>query len=1059
MPIGFSQPLYLWLLLLAVPVAWSAAYYLKPLSTGRRRAALTLRLLAMLLVILALAGAQMVRRHHDLSVVAVMDESESMLRFAPRPQLNPNDPQAPATLQEWSRTWLNLAGKDRKVDDRLGLVTYDARPTVVAMPSAVQSLDTGIVTQPRQGSRGGAAIRLAMAMLPPDTARRLVLVSDGNDTAEVDLLAAARQAAGAGVPIDVLPVKYALDREVMVEGLYTPAQARQGQTAAVRVVLRATSPATGQLFLLRNGEPVDLNGTAEGHFATIASDQWIAAPVAKISAGDGVSDHASQLGRYTLVKVIELPLSDSGANRFEAIFEPDVDTDAVVTNNRASAFTLVRGQGKVLILSQEPKAETQRMVDALQEHGIETQVGPGNSLPVDLAELSRFDTVILANVPAEQMDESQQSLLAQFVSDTGGGLVVLGGPDSFGAGGWTNSPLSKILPVDCELPAQLVLPTGALVIVIDRSGSMAAPVNDTAMNQQQVAAEAAVMAIATLYPRDLVGVVSFDYGARWDVPLAYNANRRGVMDKVRGIQPEGGTNIYSGVEAAYNALAEIETDVAAVKHIILLTDGQSTDGDYPDLLRRMKQRNISLSTIGVGNGVDGNLLGMLAAQGGGKYYPIINPRQLPQVFIKEARTIRKNLIREIPFLPKLVLSGSPVLGGLTRTPPLEGFVRTAPRQDPRVFLAMVGPEDEPILAHWQVGLGQVAAFTSDATSRWGKRWVDWDGYGDFWSRMVRAVGRPGSSRDLELTTRFVDDELVLTIDAAHAGGAGGASSDNQTPNDAGSFSQLARVQAAVVGPDGERQMMALHQTGPGQYEVKLPAASSGSYLVSVLGEDAKGNRQFVSGGANRPPGLELRRFSSNEGLLEEVARLTGGRVLQADAGQITGLFSRDGKIEASRSVRPLWRLLVWLLLPLFLLDVAVRRLSWDPSAVRAWLGLREGGRTRAGDAEVTLAALRNRGGRKKVNEGVTPVAAATAVSSSKASAKTVVAQSSIAAAAKLDAAAQQSAAGASKQPTAGSSGTTESKNKPDKNAETPPATGTSRLMDAKRRARQKLDES
>lgn len=1066
MPIGFSQPLNLLLLLLAVPVAWSAAHYLQPLSTGRRRAAMAVRLLAMLLVILALAGAQAVRRHHDLSVVAVVDESESMLRFAPRETLDVNDPQKPVNLQDWTRQWLRMASVDRKADDRLGLVTYDNRPTVVAMPGPTDSIDTGIVTQPRQGSRGGAAVRLAMAMLPPDTARRLVLVSDGNDTSEVDLLAAARQAAGAGVPIDVLPIDYALSREVMVEGLYTPSQARQGQTAAIRVVLHATTPTAGQLFLLRNGLPIDLNGKAQGQGAAIATDQWIVSHITSNTSNSSSSDTQSSqsqtqspaaAGQYTLVKLIELPLSDAGANRFEAIFEPDEGSDAVATNNKATAFTLVRGQGKVLILSQEPKAETQRLVSALEEHGIQTQTGPGNGLPVDLAELSRYDTVILQNVPAEQMDESQQALLSQYVSDTGGGLVVMGGPDAFGAGGWTNSPLSKIFPVDCQLPAQFILPTGALVIVIDRSGSMREPVGGTPLTQQEVAAEAAVMAIATLYPRDLVGVVSFDSGARWDVPLAFNPDRRDVMSKIRAIQSEGGTNIFSGLEEAYSALADVETDTAAVKHIILLTDGQSGGGNYADLLERMKKRNISLSTIGVGNGVDGQLLTMLAKQGRGKYYPIINPRQLPQVFIKEARTIRKNLIREIPFLPKLVLSGSPVLAGLTRTPPLEGFVRTAPRKDPRVFLAMVGPEDEPILAHWQVGLGQVAAFTSDATSRWGQRWVDWDGYGDFWSRMVRSIGRPGSSRDLELTTRFADDELVLTVDAAHAGTSGSA-------QDATSFSQLKSVQAAVVGPDGRRQLVTLGQTGPGQYEAKLPAATSGSYLVSVLGEDREGKRQFVAGGANRPPGLELRRFASNRALLEEVAHLTGGRVLDANSAQVTGLFARDGKIEASRSIRPLWRLLIWLLLPLFLIDVAVRRLSWDPSAIRAWLGIREGGRTRGGDAQATLATLRQKGKRTATqgSDSQQPVAQPMAQASSASSTTSIEsaqARGSQSAAAKLDqAAAQTKASGKGKADDAArAAGQSKEQGKGKDDGE--PSTGTSRLMDAKRRARQKLDES
>ncbi len=1020
----FDQPHYLWLLLLALPVAWSAWRFLRSLSPVRKYTAMTVRLLALLLVVLALAGLEMVRHHQDLTVVAVVDESESMMRFAPRPTLDPNDPQPITSLGEWSRQWLAMATRDRRVDDRLGLVTYDHRPTVQVMPTSDATLERGVVPRPVEGSKAGAAIRLAMALLPADTSRRLVLVSDGNDTAEVDLLTAARQAASAGVPIDVLPVDYQLRHEVMVEGLHAPSQARQGQTAAIRVVLRGTHPAEGTLHLLRNSQPVDLNGGAPGTGAAIAPSQWTATRNAQ----------GQEAGQYTLVKLIELPLADVGASRFEAVFEPAQEADVVTANNRASAFTLVRGQGQVLVLTHEPQGEAERLASMLQAHGMQTQVLPGGALPGDLAELSRYDAVILQNVPAEQMDDAQQALLTQYVSDIGGGLLVQGGPDSFGAGGWNNTTLSRIFPVDCELPAQMVLPTGALVIVMDRSGSMMAPVGGTPYSQQEVAAEAAVMAIATLYPRDLVGVVAFDHEASWVTPLGFNPDRRGVMAQVRSIQPNGGTNIYAGLELAYNGMAHIQAEDAAVKHIILLTDGQSEGRGYEELADRLKRRGITLSTIGVGDGVNNELLDMLARRGGGKFYPVTNPRQLPQVFIKEARTVRRNLIREIPFMPRRVASGSPLVAGVTEMPALEGFVRTQRKQDPRIFNALLGPEDEPILSHWQVGLGQVAAFTSDATSRWGTRWVQWDGYGDFWSRLVRAISRPASSRDLELTSWFEDDRLRIRLEASASG-----------QDQAGSgFSQLASVQAAIVAPDGQRQQVTLHQVGPGLYEAQAAATESGSYLVSVLGTDAQGGRQFVSGGANRPPGLELRRFASNRLLLEEVASITGGRVLEASPGKVTGLFAREGKIESSRAIRPLWRTLLWLLLPLFLLDVAVRRLTWDAAALRAWLGLSEAGDPAKGQAPKALAKAK-----RKVQAAQQAVAAPSTGSSSvdaKAAQKTPVAGGASpvaqmqAQAAKKQQDAKQAQAGKAAAKPADESG------------------GTSRLLDAKRRARQKLEE-
>lgn len=1018
----FDQPHYLWLLLLALPMAWVGWRWLRGLSPVRRYVALGIRLATLLVVVLALAGLEVVRYHHDLTVVAVVDESESMTRFAPRATLDPSDPQPVTTLGQWVEQWMTLASRDRRLDDRLGLVTYDNRPTVQVMPSVDATVERGVVTRPVEGSKAGAAIRLAMALLPADTARRIVWVSDGNDTAELDLLAAARQAASAGVAIDVLPVDYQIQQEVMIEGLYAPSQARQGQTAALRVVLRGTHPAPGQLYLMRNGQPVDLNGPEAGTAAPIASSQW---NITRTSDGQ-------EAGQYTLVKLIELPLADVGANRFEAIFEPAAQADAVVANNRASAFTLVRGQGQVLVLTNEPLNETRRLTDKLQSQGLKTQILPGTALPGDLAELSRYDSVILQNIPAELMDDAQQGLLTQYVSDIGGGLLVMGGPDSFGAGGWNNSTLSRIFPVDCELPAQLVLPTGALVLVIDRSGSMMSPVGGTAYSQQELAAEAAVMAISTLYPRDMIGVVAFDHAATWVTPLGYNNDRRAVMHQVRSITPSGGTNIYPGLEMAHRALASIRTDDAAVKHIIVLTDGHSDGSNYEELVQRIRQDRITVSTIGIGDGANSGLLQTIAQHGGGKFYPVDNPRKLPQVFIKEARTIRKNLIRETTFMPRLVASGSPLVSGVTHMPGLDGIVRTQRRSDPRVFNALLGPEDEPVLAHWQVGLGQVAAFTSDATTRWGGKWVEWDGYGDFWSRLVRAISRPASSRDLELTSWFEDDKLRLRLEATAAGGDGAGSG----------FAQLASVQAAVVAPDGQRQQVTLHQVGPGLYETQAQATESGSYLVSVLGMDAQGNRHFVSGGANRPPGMELRRFASRRALLEEVAFITGGRVLQAAPGQVTGLFSRDVQIPSSRAIRPLWRLLVWLLLPLFLLDVAVRRLTWDPGAIRAWLGLDR-------VSSVSDQAARALAAAKRKTQAVHAKPATTAAAQSSRAKEAAPPAAGASPIAQMQAQAQRKKQDA-QQAQAGKAA--EAK----KNQEQ--AGGTSRLLDAKRRARQKLEE-
>jgi len=313
---------------------------------------------------------------------------------------------------------------------------------------------------------------------------------------------------------------------------------------------------------------------------------------------------------------------------------------------------------------------------------------------------------------------------------------------------------------------------------------------------------------------------------------------------------------------------------------------------------------------------------------------------------------------------------------------------------------------------------------------------------------VRAISRPVSSRDLELTSWFEDDRLRIRLEATSAG-------QDQTT---GGFTQLSSVQAVIVGPDGKSQQTTLNQIGPGLYEAQTPASESGSYLVSVLGTDAQGGRQYVSGGANRPPGLELRRFASNRALLEEVANITGGRMLQASPGNVTGLFAREGRIESSRSIRPLWRTLLWLLLPLFLLDVAARRLTWDASAIRAWLGLSETGSAARGQASRAMAKARQKVQAVRQSAATNAAAdSAGSAGSSKADAKSATSTQQATGSPKVapgaspvaqlqrDAAKKQEDIRQAQAGKAASKGAEET-------------SGTSRLLDAKRRARQKLEE-
>ncbi|MCC7192284.1 MAG: VWA domain-containing protein [Phycisphaeraceae bacterium] len=1050
----FDHPELLWLLLLGVPMVWLGVYSLKTLDPLRRWIAIGLRISVLTIIILMLAGLQFVRWHTDLTVVSAMDVSDSVMRYfkpPPLPSSEGNTSTTELTPDEWARRYLKTAAQGKRTDDLYGEVIFKGEASVRAKPSFMMDSPATAVTQMRDGTDAAEGIRMSIATQPPDSAKRIIFISDGNPTvssstnrdrgavsAAGELLAAAYEAKSLGIPIDVLPLDYEVTNEVMVDGIYVPAEAREGQTVALRVVLRATNPVNGQLYLKHDGYPLDLNGAAPGNGSTIHVQDW--APETESGSVERGSTAPLTSGRFTCVRLVELPMSYSGANRFQAIFEPaEKSTDQIASNNQAEAFTLVHGQGKVLFVDTLGTGSGESLPRMLQSHNIKLDLIQPGELPVNLADLQRYDAVIFQNVPQDLIMSAQQRMLTRYVGDMGGGFLMIGGPDSFGAGGWTNTPIDKILPVECRIPSQTVVPSGALVIVIDRSGSMMSPADGTT-SKQVVANEAAVLALATLFPQDLIGVLAFSDGNEWIVPLSKNTKPLETAKLVRSIQPMGGTNIFPALVDAYDALAPLKAQDAAAKHIILLTDGQSPDGDYAGLTRKMREKGITLSTIGVGSDVDNALLSRLAQMGKGQYHPIVDPKRLPQVFIKEARSVRKNLIKEIPFRPRLIATGSPVMAGINSTPELKGLVLTGPKQDRRVFMPMVGTEGEPLFAHWQVGLGRTAAFTSDATNHWATSWLEWSGYADFWLRTIRMIARPSDSRQFDMISSIRNNTLYLRLDT-------GSSDEDENEG----FGGFLNVSGSILLPDGSVKTVVLNQIGPGIYEASVPAINEGNYIVTLFAQNARGERRAIFGGASRPGGMELRNFRSNRALLEQVAQITGGRVLDPSKPTPGSLFDRT-QVEPTRSIRPVWRMLLFWLFIVFLLDVACRRIAWNFGTIwtifKRWLGAVAGaGSTRSNEAPGTLDALKVRA--RVVNDQLAgqPLARPEDSTPTVASGRKFEASGNKAALenfAQAVGGAQVSESGAP--PTA-----------PQKGVKDTPVT-TSRLLDAKRRAQKNIDD-
>ncbi|QDU32653.1 von Willebrand factor type A domain protein [Poriferisphaera corsica] len=952
MSFAFDHPEYLWLLLFAGPIIYLGMRSLRAMNKSRRWCAIGLRLLVLVLVVLMLAGFQTVRKNDVMTVIAVLDQSESVRKFAKPPAaLGGKKHDRGYTVEQWQERLVRAVSEDRRPDDLLSVISYADRPIVRALPSKDPVFGEAIQIDTGSGTDTAAAIRTAIAQARSDSSAKILLCSDLNDIDSEEVLAAARDAAVAGIPISVAPVPYSIKNEVIVKAVHVPMDAREGQSVRVRVELEATDPTRGELFLMYDDQVVPVGDGKPG--LDVNERDWVV----------NQSEEGRGQRQFVALKRMDVPLGHTGVNHFKAVFTADYDdaVDRVTANNEAESFTIVRGQGKVLFVDGLGGESGMVLPRTLMSHGIDLEVIIPSQLPGSVRRLQKYDAVIFQSVPVEYVSASQQRALATYVHDMGGGFAMIGGRGSFGAGGWTNSVIDKtILPVACQIPTQTLMPSGALVLVIDHSGSMASPVIGSRYNQQVLANEAAILAMKTLYPQDLVGVVVFDDYAKWAWDIQMNSDTQKLAKRVRAISPGGGTNIFAGLETAHKKLAPLRMQDAAIKHIILLTDGNSQEGKYVQLIGNMMKSGITLSTVGIGDARQFGLLQRLANMGGGQYHDVKDPNDLPQVFIKEAQTIRKNLIKEVGFAPVLRDADSPLITGFSASPELRGYVLTGEKQDPRIFVPLVAAEGEPLLAHMQTGLGRSVAFTSDATNRWAVDWLAWGGYEDFWVRLVRYIARPSQNRMNQVMASVEGEHVRLRLDAGQVK-ANGRRSEASFQNDM-------IVEGAMLQPDGSVQRIRLDQVGPGMYETDVPAEQVGNYIIELQMTDKNGSTQRASTGATRLPGEELRRFKTNLPLAEQVALITGGDIINPADEKPESMFTENR--PETYTLRSVWRYLLIVLLIAFFMDVANRRIAWDPDEMAHWYRKRKAAKAaRAKRAtEQTISSLKNR--RDKASEGM-----------------------------------------------------------------------------------------
>ena len=895
------------LLLLLVPLLAAALLAARRSALGLSRGRLLLwgGLRALLLVALGLvvADARAVLPSQERAVVFALDVSESI------------SPTTRTHLLEWIRR----AWAARQPTDRAGLVVFGSAARVEhPLSEAFEPAELHLEGLPRDGTAIDQALRSAGGLLRAEPGeRRVVLLSDGNSDGE-RAATEAMALASAGIQVTTVAVELTPSpREVLVEDVSAPQVVAQGEPFLIKVQLRARSGGPATLHLVRSG-----------------------------------GEHREQrvdLQPGTNLVTLQERVEEAGVDLYEVTVAAEGDADPL--NNSGGAIVRVRGRPRALLVQSgaqdrdgrelAPPAEVARPLRrALEAAGFEVRVGGPSALPTGLEELSGLSLLVLGDVGAERWSEVQMEAVRRWVHDQGGGLLALGGSEAFGLGGYYRTPVEEALPVSSDVRSKKVLPSLALVLCIDRSGSMLEVV-DGGATRLDLAKEGALRALDLLQQQDWLGVIAFAGWPEWVVRLNPVLEKKPAAGRILGLESGGGTAIAPALREAHDALASAP---ARLRHAVLLTDGRSGDdpSEVAAILRDYRTNKITLTTVGVGAEVDRELLRGMADQTGGRYLHVQDARTLPRLLAKEAVSASKALAIEREVKVRQV--GDPgVHLEWASAPPLRGFVMTVAKPEAEVLLDSGpedGPEDGPLLVRWRYGLGKTAAFTSDAAARWSAPWLSWDGYPVLFGAVARWVARDPGEPGVSTAMQLVDGRARVLVRAVSPDGA-----------PLNGLTLRARPSGPPRAPELDPQP--LIQTGPGEYEASFPAAHPGAWFATVeLAEDERAARPVGSAGAVLAYPREYRDLTHDPALLERVARVSRGEVLSLDDAP-ERVFG--GERVGTRTLRPLAGWLLVLAGALLVLDLAARRLVVPEALQRAiarWRERRDEERAAAGAAEL-----------------------------------------------------------------------------------------------------------
>lgn len=843
-----------WLYLVCVaPYFWLVmGESLSDLSVLQQALSVTLRTVLVFGLALALCRPTTVSHNNRTASVLLVDVSESV-----------SDKQLAA-----AQGYVDQAYADKKPDDKIFVVSFAGKPQLLRPKGSSKTPQALRHTHESKLTNVQAALQLAYGLYPPGYLPRAVVLSDGNQTTG-DLVAEAYKAKQFGVKVSWNVFSRNRRKEIRAASLSFPGEIKVGAPFHLTAEIWSTHEEEVSVTLRQDDFPNPLE------------------PRKKVKLQEGIN----RIRFKTEAK-------SSGFSNYKLTIQSPKG-DAETANNVSVATVPVKGRPRVLFVegayNRQPSA-AKYLKRALEKENIDVEVRGPRGVPSSVKEMQRYDLLLLSDVPATFLGLRQVAALERYVRDFGGGFIMAGGQDSFGSGGYQGTRIERLLPVRFESEKEVRQPRIALVLVIDRSGSMNGAKIEMAKESARATAE-------VLQPSDLISVIAFDNRPATIVRLQKASNRLRIATDIARLQSGGGTSILPALVEAHETLASAD---AKVKHVILLTDGQASYDGIASECDSMRRDLITVSTVGIGE-ADYNLLRMISERGEGRQHKAKDATDLPKIFLQETQQVQKSSLVEDVVYAHIVKRVEIIEGtGVEKAPYLKGYVSTKPKKMSEVVL--ISDRGEPLLARWRVGLGQVVAWTSDVKNRWATQWLSWPSYGKFWAQVVRGTMRHKQHESYDLTATVFDGRARVMVDAFSA--------DDRFVNN------LETVLKVIDPRDNKvKRTVPMEQTAAGRYEADFPVTRYGAYILKAVHQrDGKTVAESV-GSVALPYPAEFLRSTPNEELLRQTAIITGGLNKPAPAK----VFAVE-KGESVAYHKDLWPYVLLIVAGFFLFDVYLRRI-------------------------------------------------------------------------------------------------------------------------------------